>query len=286
MTDFNALLRTDVLTFANRAHIELHGCQLDDDPYLQLLAFDIERIVAGNVIRYLSNMPPGSGKTFMLSVTLLAWLLGHNPSARILIASYGDVPALMISKKIRDVIQAPFFRRAFPNTVLAKSQRAAGDFGTTAGGAVYGRSIDGATTGLRCDYLICDDLVQIRDSGNLERLAAVNAAYDTDLVSRLNPPGTIVIVQHRLNRLDVTGHVLKRSGWLHRALPLVATEDRRYRLKNGVWHRRERDVLRPKAYTPEHIAELREYTGAPGLGPSTSRALMGRTWSRSGAKIS
>jgi predicted phage terminase large subunit-like protein len=267
MTNFGLLLRNDVLTFANRAHIELHRSPLDDDSYLRLLAFDIERIVAGNFGRYLCNMPPGSGKTFLLSVTLAAWLLGHNPSTRILIASYGEVPALMISKKIRDLIEASFFLRAFPNTILSKAQRAAGDFATTAGGAVYARSVDGATTGLRCDCLICDDLVQIRDSGNLQHLGSVNESYDTELVSRLNPPGTIVIVQHRLNKSDLTGHVLKRQGWKHRVLPLVAPEDRNYRLKNGVWRRKEGEVLRPNAYSPEHIAELQEYTGAPGYGP-------------------
>ncbi len=173
----------------------------------------------------------------------------------------------MISKKIRDLMQAPFFQRAFPNTVLAKSQRAAGDFATTAGGAVYARSIDGATTGLRCDYLICDDLVQIRDSGNVPHLESVNRRFDSELISRLNPPGTIVIVQHRLNPLDLTGHVLKRSGWLHRVLPLIAPEDRNYHLKKGIWRRKDGGVLRPNAYSAEHIAELREHTGAPGFGP-------------------
>ncbi len=267
MADFSALVRRDVQTFANRAHIALYGCPLDDDGYLRLLAFDIERIVTGRFDRYVCNMPPGSAKTFMLSVTLPAWLLGHKPSARILITSYAEVPALLISKKIRDIIQASFFRRAFPNADLARGQRAAGDFATTRGGAVFARSIDGATTGLRCDYLICDDLVQIRDSGNLAHLSSVNKSYDTELVSRLNPPGTIVIVQHRLNPSDLTGHVLKRKGWRHRVLPFIATEDRDYQLKNGVWRRRKGELLRPNAYSPEHVAELREHTGAPGFGP-------------------
>ncbi len=114
MTNFDALLRTDVLTFANRAHIELHCSKLDTDWYLRLLAFDIERIVEGHIRRYLCNMPPGSGKTFLLSVTLAAWLLGHKPSARILIASYGEVPALMISRNEPPEISPP--RRAALST--------------------------------------------------------------------------------------------------------------------------------------------------------------------------
>jgi predicted phage terminase large subunit-like protein len=267
MSEIDSLLRTDALTFLNRAHIELRGSPLDADLYLRLLAFDIERIGSGELRKFVINMPPGSGKTFIFAVGLSLWLLGHNPSSRILIVSYAEVPALLVSKHIRDILQAAWFRKAFPGTLLAKNQRAAGDFATTAGGAVYARSIDGATTGLRCDVLICDDLVQIRDSGNLPHLDAINKRYDAELVSRLNPPGTIVIVQHRLNKHDLTGYLHNRSGYKLRALPLIATHECEYRLKSGVWRCGDGDVLRPTAYSPEYIAELREHTGAPGFGP-------------------
>lgn len=119
--------------------------------------------------------------------------------------------------------------------------------------------------------MIIDDPVQIRDSGNLPKLELVNTAFDTELTNRLNNPltGTIVIVHHRLNQADLTGHVLKRKGhcFKQRRLALIATEDHNYRLKNGVWRRKEGEILRPDAYSPEYIAELREITKAPGFGP-------------------
>ncbi len=267
MNNFGSLLRSDFLTLVNRAHIELRSSPLDPNPYLYLLSFDNERIGSGEFRRFIVNMPPGSGKTFLFGVSLPLWLLGHKPSTQILIVSYAEMPALLIAKQIRDVLQAAWYRKAFPGTILAKDQRAAGDFGTTAGGAVYARSIDGATTGLRCQVLICDDLVQIRDSGNLQHLKSINNRIDAELVSRLNPPGTIVIVQHRLNQHDPTGYLLNRPGFKHRVLPLIATHDCEYRLKNGIWRRKEGDVLRPTAYSPKYIAELREHTGAPGFGP-------------------
>jgi predicted phage terminase large subunit-like protein len=237
--------------------------------YLKLLTYDVERIVVGHFRRYIGNLPPGHGKTFIFSVTLAAWILGHNPSARILMVSYGEDLATDISRKIRAILQARWFRRAFPKTVLAKDQKAARDFATTAGGRVCARSLDGAITGVRCDYLIVDDPVQIRDSGNLPHLESVSARFDTDLVSRLNNPqtGMVVIVHHRLNRSDLTGYLQKRRGWSNRVLPLIAPEDRNYRLKNGLWCRKEGEVLRPDAYSPDYVAELRENTGAPGFGP-------------------
>jgi hypothetical protein len=195
--------------------------------------------------------------------------MGRNPSARILVVSYGEDLATEICRKIRAILQASWYRRAFPKTILAKDQKAARDFATTAGGRVYATSLDGAITGVRCDYLLVDDGVQIRDSGNRPYPASVNGRFDTDLVSRLNNPrtGTIVVVHHRLNQADLTGYLQNRRSWVHRALPLVASEDRDFQLRNGVWRRKKGDVLRPDAYTPDYIAELRENTGPPGFSP-------------------
>jgi predicted phage terminase large subunit-like protein len=267
--NFDELLRQDALTFARRAHYELHQTKLGEEPYLHLLTYDIERIVSGHLRRYICNLPPGHGKTVLFSVTQTAWILGHNPSARILIVSYGEDLATDIARKIRTILQARWFRRVFPKTVLAKDQKAARDFATAAGGRVCARSIDGAITGVRCDYLIVDDPVQIRDSGDVRYLEVVNARFDTDLMSRLNNPqsGAVVIVHHRLNRSDLTGYLEKRSDWKRRKLPLVAPEDRNYTLKGGVWRRKVGEVLRPDAYSSEYIAHLRENTAAPGYGP-------------------
>lgn len=97
---FMQLMRSDPLTFANQAHFELHNCELGEDMYLRLLEYDLERIGLGEFPRYVCNMPPGHAKTFLFCVTLPAWILVHNPSARILIVSYGEDPATEISRKI------------------------------------------------------------------------------------------------------------------------------------------------------------------------------------------
>ena len=274
---FPEVLRRDLLTFAKQVHFELYQSVLSDDPYLALLAWDVELIVRGNIGRYVCNLPPGHAKTFIFSMTLPAWLLGHEPSARILIVSYGEDLATDSSRKVRAILQAPSYRKAFPETELAKDQKAARDFATTAGGRVHARSIDGAVTGVRCDYLFIDDPVQISDSGNRAHLESVNALFDTELATRLNNPrtGTIVIVHHRLNQADLTGHVQKRPGWYHRALALVAPEDCDYRLKNGIWHRKKGEVLRPDAYSSEYVVELQENTEAPGFGPLYQQSFNG-----------
>ncbi|THD61114.1 MAG: hypothetical protein E7813_22245 [Bradyrhizobium sp.] len=270
MINFQTLLQTDFLSFLQNAHHEVNGSKLDNDPYLRLLADDVQGIADGTIRRYLCNLPPGHAKTFTFSVSLPAWILAHNPAAKILILSYGEDLAIPIARTIRNVVASQWFRRAYPATQLAKDHRAAGDFGTDKGGRVLASSIDGAITGQRCDHLIIDDPVQISDANDLAWLEKNNSRFDTDIISRLNNPrtGSVVIVQHRLNRVDLTGHLLKRGGWTHRVLPLVATKPDKYYLRDGTaWDRLEGEPLRPNAYTENMIADLRAHTGPPGFGP-------------------
>ena len=93
MPTIHELLRRDALTFVRRAHLAVHQSALTDEMYLRLLAYDLERILSGAMTRYICNMPPGHGKTFVFSIALPAWLLGHKPSARIL--------SLSLTAKIR-----------------------------------------------------------------------------------------------------------------------------------------------------------------------------------------
>jgi phage terminase large subunit-like protein len=270
MTSFRKLLQTDFFTFLQNAHREVHGSNLDKDPYLRLLADDVQEIADGTINRYLCNLPPGHAKTFTFSISLPTWILAHNPSAKILILSYGEDLAIPIARTTRNIVASEWFQDAFPETQLAKDHRAAGDFGTRKGGRVFATSIEGAITGQRCDFLIIDDPVQISRANDLNWLDKNNARFDTDVISRLNSPrtGSVVIVQHRLNRNDLTGHLLERGGWKHRVLPLVATKTEKFHLRDGaVWRRLKGEPLRPNAYTEKLIDELREHTGTPGFGP-------------------
>jgi predicted phage terminase large subunit-like protein len=132
---------------------------------------------------------------------------------------------------------------------------------TTAGGSLRSLSIDGGVTGLGADFIIVDDAVQIKHAAHLERLESVNTLYDEQIASRLNNPtaGGILIIAHRLNALDLTGHVLKLGGWRRIALPLIAKRKKKYRLRNGkTWTRKAGDFLRPHAFDRKELKRIRE----------------------------
>jgi predicted phage terminase large subunit-like protein len=277
-SEFDMILRTDFYTFARHAHSELRGNKLSYDPYLLVIADDVKCIVSGKISRYACNIPPGYGKTFNYSVAMPAWALGHHPSLRLLVVSYNEDLAKDIARDIRAILRGAFYRRAFPRTVLADDHQAARDFATTAGGRVFATSIDGGTTGRRCDILIIDDPVAIQNCNDTARLADLNHRFSVELESRLNNPmqSAIVIVHHRLNRDDLTGYVLKRPGWTHRVLPLVADETTEYTLSNGrTWTRRAGELLRPEALSQERLKDLRDNCGPPGFGPLYQQTFVG-----------
>jgi hypothetical protein len=90
-----------------------------------------------------------------------------------------------------------------------------------------------------------------------EEIDRVNELFHTKAVSRLNNQnkGRIVIIAHRLNEDDLSGHVLSKGGWKHLCLPLIALAPETYQTEYGPWYREEGELLRPDAYTREFICE-------------------------------
>ena len=57
------------------------------------------------------NQPPRSLKSFIVSVCLPAWLLGRNPTHRIICASYAEDLANKFSRDCRALMDSPFYKR-------------------------------------------------------------------------------------------------------------------------------------------------------------------------------
>ncbi|MGA9209496.1 MAG: hypothetical protein WB347_16965, partial [Terriglobales bacterium] len=85
------LFQTNYLAFAMKAFKTLnHGRSLGRDRYLELLADHLECVASGELKRLVVGLPPRHCKTFMGSICLAAWILAHDPSAKILLLSYGQ----------------------------------------------------------------------------------------------------------------------------------------------------------------------------------------------------
>jgi predicted phage terminase large subunit-like protein len=259
--DTKKLVQTEFLAFAMKAFATLNkGRRFGNDKYLKLLAQTLTRVATGEAKRLVVSMPPRHGKTFMGSICLSAWILAHDPSAKILVLSYGQDLADKIAYTIRAILQSDWFKQAF-RTRLAKNRTKVMDFLTTDGGGVRSLSIEGGVTGLGADYIIIDDPVEIKECDNADRLQRVNRLFDDEIQTRLDRPkkGCIVIIAHRISENDLPGHVLQKGGWKQLKLPLIAMRSRTYDLGGGeVWERKKGELLRPDAFTKRDIRRLRD----------------------------
>jgi predicted phage terminase large subunit-like protein len=87
----------------------------------------------------------------------------------------------------------------------------------------------------------------------------VNGLYDGQISSRLDRPnaGGLLIIAHRLNELDLTGHLLQQGGWRQITLPFKARGTRKYKLSNGkTWTRKKGDLLRPQVFDRQHVKTI------------------------------
>jgi predicted phage terminase large subunit-like protein len=258
MSRVDDLIRGEQLAFAMKAFALRPGERLEPWPYVRYILWHLDKVASGKVKRVVVALPPRHGKTFLCSISFAAWILAHNPAAKILIISYGQELADKIAYDIRAILQCEWYRRIFIKTRLKKSKL--DDLVTTAGGGVRSVSLEGGVTGLGADFIIIDDAVQIKDADNDKQLERVNALFDAEIRTRLNnqKKGAIVIVAHRLAENDLPGHVLAEGGWKLVKLPLIAPRARTYETDDGlVWQRRKGELLRPDAFTTRDIGRLR-----------------------------
>ena len=252
-------VQDDFLTFARIALRELDGTVVGNDAYLKVVATYLKRFADGRTKRLLINLPPRHLKTQLASVCLAAWIFAENPGAKIMVLAYSQDLAESITRSIRAIMNASWYKRAF-SAHIAKGHAKVRNFATSAGGELYATSIDGSITGFGADIIILDDPHDLNDVGYPGHLARTIDKFYSIIERRLNnrKKGRIVIVAHRVDEDDLSSDLLDSGRWTHLALPMVATSDRTYHTDYGTWHRRKGELLRPDADDLEDVTRLRK----------------------------
>ncbi len=80
------------------------------------IAHEVEQIVAGNRCNLVINVPPGSGKTEMLSISAPAWMVLKCERFRNLNISYSNTLTTRNSRRTRDLIASNEWQALWPST--------------------------------------------------------------------------------------------------------------------------------------------------------------------------
>jgi predicted phage terminase large subunit-like protein len=225
--EYRTLLRTDFYTFVHRSFSELNPSV----PFMptwhnELIAAKLEACFRGEIKRLIINVPPRSLKSLQAAVAFPAFVLGHNPSAQIICASYGQELANKHSLDSRNLMSSPWYRTTFPNTRLSPQKQSLQEFVTTQNGFRLATSVGGVLTGRGADLIIIDDPLKPDEAVSETPRGTTNDWYDHTLYTRLNDKrtGCIIIIMQRLHEDDLVGHVLEQEGWEHIRLPAIAEE--------------------------------------------------------------
>ena len=266
--EFDALTRSDFQIFAERVYAELNpGSTFLDNFHISKIIAALEAVRQGKITRLSINLPPRSLKSIIVSVAFPAWILGHDPTKKILVASYGQELAEELSRACRSVMQTAWYQRLFPATRLDPSRLAANVFETTAGGCRRAASVGGSLTGFGADLIIIDDAMKPAAAlSEVERHRA-NNWFGNTVVTRLNSQktGAIVVVMQRLHEDDFVGHILKLDRWEVVSFPAIAQEDEVHVVETAygtfTHRRREGEALHPERESLRELERLRHTLG-------------------------
>jgi hypothetical protein len=143
-----AMQRRHLFPFVWRAFEILHpGQRFLPAWHVEAICHALERVGSGAIKRLVITVPPRHGKSICTAVCLPAWLLGHDPGCKMMVASYGGELAAKHARDFRTVLAAPWYRALFPRTRLAAGGDRADEQITTALGGRKAVSLGGAATG-------------------------------------------------------------------------------------------------------------------------------------------
>lgn len=236
-----AFAREDFLTFAQLAFRHVTGENYHDNWHVAAIAHELNLVATGMRRRLIVSMPPRSLKSYLSSTCLPAWLLGREPSTKLLCASYSQQLSDHFAHATRQLMGTEFYKAVFPKTRIDPRKSAVADIGTTAAGYRVATSVGGALTGRGGDYIIIDDPMKAADAQSETMRENAKTWYNATVSSRLNDPkkGAIIMVAQRLHLDDLSGHLLETSRWHELCLPMVEFKQRQVELLPGKFITRE-----------------------------------------------
>jgi predicted phage terminase large subunit-like protein len=267
MAHVNAACRKDLVSFVRKMFYVLNpSATFHMNWHICAIAYVLEQVRLGKIKRLIITVPPRSLKSIMCSVAFPAFALGHDPSKRVIVASYNADLAIKHSNDFRTVVNSAQYHAIFPGMGISAMKNTQTEVVTTLNGFRLAISVDGGTPmGRGGDIIIIDDPIAALAALSQKSREHVMDWYFNSLLPRLDDKqnGAIVLVMQRLHEDDLAGVLLRGSDeWTVASLPAIAEDDEEIPIGNGQVHfRRAGDVLHPEREPREVLDSLRAQLG-------------------------
>lgn len=178
----------------------------------------LDKLVTGEIKRLMVFMPPRHGKSELGSRRFPAYVLGKDPNAQIISASYSADLASQMNRDVQRIIDAEEYQETFPETKLSSRKekgyiRNSDIFEVVNHRGVYkSAGIGGGITGRGMTYGIIDDPFKNRKEAESKTVRnAVWDWYTSTFYTRLEKDARILIILTRWHEDDLAGRLLKQA---------------------------------------------------------------------------
>ncbi|MER8649642.1 phage terminase large subunit [Mesorhizobium sp. M0586] len=258
--------RDDLATFVALAFSAVDpGAKYLPNWHIRAIAHQLERVSAGKCKRLIITMPPRSLKSVTSSVAFPAWILGRDPSKKMICVSYAQPLAVKHANDFRTVVNTDWYRSMFPNFKVSPRKNTENELQTTLGGGRLATSTGGQLTGRGGDIIIIDDPLKADDAHSESARNKCAEWVRTTLMSRFDNPaaGAVVLVMQRLHVDDLAGVLLETGGWEHLNLSAIAEQDERVQTGEDRWYDRKfGDLLHPARLGHVELERLKRDLGS------------------------
>jgi len=263
---YRAVLRNDLVSFIRQSFdTAVPGQVFHMNWHVDALAHALERCRTREIKRLIILMPPRNLKSIAVSVALPAFILGKEPSAKIICASYSQELSNKHARDCRAIMETQWYRRAFPQTRIGSERAAVHDFQTTKRGGRLATSVGGTLTGRGGNYIIIDDPMKPDEAASEAARNNVLDWFRNTLLSRLDDKANdvIIVVMQRVHEDDLAGVLMQDPSWHVLELPAIAEEVQTVPLTFGRTKLRlEGEVLSPQREPMEVLEQLKRSMGS------------------------
>jgi predicted phage terminase large subunit-like protein len=175
-----------------------------------LIAEKMEEIASGKLKRLIINMPPRHTKSEFASYLFPAWMIGRNPSMKIIQATHTTELAVNFGRKVKNLLETDEYKEIFDDTKLSADSKASGRWDTKSGGMYYAVGVGSNLAGRGGDLIIIDDPHSEQTAMSASGFENAWEWYTAGPRQRLQPGGAIVLVQTRWSEKDMTGNLVRQ----------------------------------------------------------------------------
>ena len=143
--EYAAIIANDQMAFTEECfNVVSPGDVFAPNWHIEAIVEYLKAVEDGEFNRLVINMPPRALKSISVSIAWPAWLLGNEPTRRIICSCYGERLSKRLSVDTRLVMNSDFYKLAFPGTRIAYDQNEKTLFKTTEQGFRMSTSLDGS----------------------------------------------------------------------------------------------------------------------------------------------